>query len=168
MRRLSQITESIWSDMQDRGTGNLKKIEDDLNRFTSEDMVDFLNDRYDFCDNFRSYDIYYSSKISTINITVASESIIDERNIEVKYKKDSSEIIHILLDTSLVEDAPVVLNALKNQFDVEIKKEWAVNDFYPVGYVYPKGSKELSNNFLIEVLDFIADLDTDKKSIVRK
>ena len=168
MRKFSEICESIWSDMQDRGTGNLKKIEDDLNRFTSEYMVDFLNDRYDFCDSFRSYDIYYSSKISTINIPVASESIIDERNIEVKYKKDSSEIIHILLDTSLVEDAPVVLNALKNQFDVEIKKEWAVNDFYPVGYVYPKGSKELSNNFLIEVLDFIADLDTDKKSIVRK
>ena len=168
MRKFSKICESIWSDMQDRGTGNLKKIEDDLNRFTSEDMVDFLNDRYDFCDNFRSYDIYYSSKISTINIPVASESIIDERNIEVKYKKDSSEIIHILLDTSLVEDAPVVLNALKNQFDVEIKKEWAVNDFYPVGYVYPKGSKELSNNFFFVLLDFIADLDTDKKSIVRK
>ena len=168
MRKFSEICESIWSDMQDRGTGNLKKIEDDLNRFTSEYMVDFLNDRYDFCDSFRSYDIYYSGAISTINIPVASESMTDERYIEVEYKKDSSEIIHIRLDTSLVEDAPVVLNALKNQFDVEIKKEWAVVDYYPVGYIYPKNSKELSNNFLIEVLDFIADLDTDKKSIVRK
>ena len=63
MRKFSKICESIWSDMQDRGTGNLKKVEDDFNKFMPEDMVDCLNDRYDFCDNFRSYDIYYSSKI---------------------------------------------------------------------------------------------------------
>ena len=162
------IGESIWRNISQRSEGIKSRKEDNVNRLTSEYMVDFLNDRYDFCDNFRSYDIHYSSAISTINIPVASESMVDERYIEVEYKKDSSKIIHIRLDTSLVEDAPVVLDALKNQFDVEIKKEWAVVDYYPVGYVYPKNSKELSNKFLIEVLDFIADLDTDKKSIVRK
>ena len=164
------INETYWSDMNKRSQGTRIRKEDNVNRLTSENMVDFLNDRYGFYNDFQDFDIYSYNKngVSTIHIPVASEDSVDNRCVEVKYKQGSSEIIQICLDTRVVEEVPVVLNALKNQFDVEIKKEWGVVDFYPVGYVYPKGSKELSNKFLIEVLDFIADLDTDKKSIVRK
>ena len=46
MKKLSKITESIWSDMQDRSTGNVVRREDDVNLMSGEDFCDYLNDNY--------------------------------------------------------------------------------------------------------------------------
>ena len=43
MRKLS---ESIWSDIQDRSAGESVRKEDDVNYMNPEDFCDFLNDNY--------------------------------------------------------------------------------------------------------------------------
>ena len=46
MKKLSKITESIWSDMQDRSAGDVVRREDDVNLMSEEDFCDYLNDNY--------------------------------------------------------------------------------------------------------------------------
>ena len=40
MKKLSKINESVWSDIQDRSTGEVTKKEDAF--FTIEDLVDYI------------------------------------------------------------------------------------------------------------------------------
>ena len=45
------IKESIWSDMQDRGTGDIVKREDDVNSLDCADFFEYLKTRYNgYCD----------------------------------------------------------------------------------------------------------------------
>ena len=46
MKKLSNIVESIWSDMQDRGTGDTVKKEDDLDLMDLSEFCTFIKDRY--------------------------------------------------------------------------------------------------------------------------
>ena len=40
------LKESIWSDMQDRGSGELQKKEDDINNLSLEGLCSYLNENY--------------------------------------------------------------------------------------------------------------------------
>ena len=46
MRKLSEITESIWSDMQDRSAGDTVRKEDDVNLLDSDGLYDYINKHY--------------------------------------------------------------------------------------------------------------------------
>ena len=46
MKKLSKILESIWSDMQDRGTRDIIKVEDDINHLDAESLYDYVNGKY--------------------------------------------------------------------------------------------------------------------------
>ena len=46
MRKLSEITESIWSDMQDRSAGEEIRKEDDINLLDSDGLYDYINKNY--------------------------------------------------------------------------------------------------------------------------
>ena len=46
MKKLSKITESIWSDIQDRSSGKVRRKEDDVNFMIREKFCDYLNDNY--------------------------------------------------------------------------------------------------------------------------
>ena len=46
MRKLSEITESIWSDMQDRSAGDTIRKEDDVNLLDSDGLYDYINKHY--------------------------------------------------------------------------------------------------------------------------
>ena len=46
------LRESVWSDMQDRGAGDIVKREDDVNLMGIEKFVKYLIKRYDFKDNY--------------------------------------------------------------------------------------------------------------------
>ena len=46
MKKLSKITESIWSDMQDRSTGITQRKEDDINLLDRDGLFDYIYDLY--------------------------------------------------------------------------------------------------------------------------
>ena len=46
----NEINESIWSDMQDRGTGEIEKAEDNINNLDFDGFYDYLLSRYEFSD----------------------------------------------------------------------------------------------------------------------
>ena len=47
MKKLSNIMESIWSDMQDRGTEDIVKKEDDVDFMDLKEFSTFIKDRYE-------------------------------------------------------------------------------------------------------------------------
>ena len=46
MKKLSKITESIWSDMQDRSAGITQRKEDDINHLDRDGLFDYIYDLY--------------------------------------------------------------------------------------------------------------------------
>ena len=49
MRKLSEITESIWSDMQDRSAGENVRKEDDVDLLDRDGFYDYLVNHYEEC-----------------------------------------------------------------------------------------------------------------------
>ena len=47
MKRLSKITESIWSDIQDRSMGKTVRKEDDINIFDCDELYDYIYSLYE-------------------------------------------------------------------------------------------------------------------------
>ena len=46
MKKLSEITESIWSDMQDRSAGDVVRKEDDINLLDETGLVNYMKKVY--------------------------------------------------------------------------------------------------------------------------
>ena len=46
MKKLSKITESIWSDMQDRSTGDVVRKEDDINLLDETGLLNYMKKVY--------------------------------------------------------------------------------------------------------------------------
>ena len=46
MKKLSYISESIWSDMEDRSIGDQTRKEDDVNLMDFEDFYQYLQTKY--------------------------------------------------------------------------------------------------------------------------
>ena len=47
MKKLSKITESIWSDIQDRSMGKTVRREDDVNIFDCDELYDYIYSLYE-------------------------------------------------------------------------------------------------------------------------
>ena len=47
MKKLSKITESIWSDIQDRSMGKTVRKEDDINIFDCDELYDYIYSLYE-------------------------------------------------------------------------------------------------------------------------
>ena len=62
------LKESIWSDMQDRGSGEIEKKEDDINNLSLEGLCSYLNENYTCRDNNC---IFCQTMDDTLVLTVA-------------------------------------------------------------------------------------------------
>jgi hypothetical protein len=56
MKRLSNITESIWSDIQKRSSGETVRKEDDVDLMDINEFIDYLNNHYDCSSVKESFD----------------------------------------------------------------------------------------------------------------
>ena len=150
------LRESIWSDMQDRGTGDSIKREDDVNLMGVETFVKYLIKRYDFKDN---YQIEYDNKLNMFSIPgLYTDGVFDSDQMGVDYeKKDSSEIKNMwILDSALPES---VRSALKKRFNLSDGKLYT--------FLSPLKGGKLTNQFVVDVLDYMADLNMDEINIIR-
>ena len=147
------IKESIWSDMQDRGTGDIEKSEDSVNLMGVEKFVKYLIKRYDFKDN---YQIECDKDMFSIPVLCA-DGVFGHDNMGVDYIKDSSEIKYIwILDSALPGS---VRSALKKRFNLSIGSSYT--------FLSPLDGGEPTNQLVVDVLDYMADLDIDDINIRR-
>ena len=147
MKKLSKITESIWSDIQDRSMGKTVRKEDDVNLMSGEDFCDYLNYNYICKDGYKTYRIYYVSK--ALHITALKKFINVSYNIKYDYKTNM-----IYLNDDIEDFVPELCKKIKENFKV-VKKR--VGDSYTKFIIYPSDGSECTNRFFVEVINFIID-----------
>ena len=158
MKKLSKITESIWSDIQDRSMGKTIRKEDDVNLMSGEDFCDYLNYNYICKDGYKTYRIYYVSK--ALHITALKKFINVSYNIKYDYKTNM-----IYLNDDIEDFVPELCKKIKENFKV-VKKR--VGDSYTKFIIYPSDGSECTNRFFVEVINFIIDNADENVLLLKK
>ena len=156
MKKLSNITESIWNDIRRRGIGTDVKQEEHIDFLDRKDLVDYLKAHYVFDPH---QPIIQTNGLDD-SITVCLYEDEDGYYVYLSYIYiDGDSEIHVL--GSFKETIEEAYNELKTKYTVTENPENYDEDGHPYSYirVEPKGCRytKLTNSFFIEILDFIID-----------
>ena len=157
MKKLSKITESIWSDMQDRSTGKIVRKEDDVNLMSGEDFCDYLNDNYISKDGHKT--IY---REDTKNIFMSILKKFTAVSFSITYNYNSNTIT---MNDEVESLFPELCKMIKENFKVD--KEY-VNTNYTKFIISPLDGSECTNRFFVDVLDFIIDNADENVLLLKK
>ena len=150
MRKLSEITESIWSDIQDRSMGKTVRKEDDVNLLDRDGFYNYIMEHY---------------KTATEDVT-GPYAIINSENadyINIPILEDETNTLYRVIIWHFNTDERYITIPLRKLFGVFVKlrdtfklqsNEDRIN---PLFKVFPKDNKKIDNKFFLEVIDFIID-----------
>ena len=146
MRKLS---ESIWSDMQDRSAGDTVRKEDDVNLLDSDGLYDYINKHYKRIAPF--------AFITNIG-GMLSVPIIRGFEHNCVWYSPESEIKAVSIGDGMISQVDGLLNLLYDNFSIkEINGENNDGEYTTLYWVYPKDGSEVTNKFFIDVIDFLLE-----------
>ena len=146
MRKLS---ESIWSDMQDRSAGDTVRKEDDVNLLDSDGLYDYINKNYKRIAPF--------AFITNIG-GMLSVPIIRGTVHNCVWYSPESEIKAVSIGDGMISQVDGLLNLLYDNFSIkEINGENNDGEYTTLYWVYPKDGSEVTNKFFIDVIDFLLE-----------
>ena len=150
------IKESIWSDIQDRSSGETIRKEDDINNLDMLGLLDYIQKKYEFKDKKI---ITLSSSIGIPSYTFSQDRIYDVYS-------------RFIYDSPLKDS---ISSILKQKYSVKISKENSISkyDGRRFAFISTKPKKgDIDNRFVIDMIDTYIDIiDTLKdidKYITRK
>ena len=153
------ITESIWSDIQDRSMGKTVRKEDDIN----------LLDINEFCEYLKT--IYKTNSDNNISVI----KIEDNMYLTIcLYEDEYGYYRYIYYDGDYINTQLDVIETLKCllEFERKFSIKFNENDFVVNCIdIYPKDKARIpvTNKFFIEVLDFILDrINTPLEQKIKK
>jgi hypothetical protein len=153
MRKLSKITESIWSDMQDKSTGDTIRREDDINLLDIEDFKDYILRTYE--DGYTSIgggDDFKTLAIHIFTTHMPNGYYYDTYlNIFYDFLGKNIDIVECILLKKIDDN---IFEELKQKYNLEV---WTKSK-EDTGYkIYPKNPNEkMNNSFVIELASTIA------------
>ena len=161
MRKLSKIIESIWSDMQDRSSGDVVRKEDEF-----KSICEFIKDHYfvgfvgmddiEFKDDYIYIPIY---KVVGLNAFSSIDIYIDKITFTSidpnRYKSQSLK----KLVTHIKNDINQLFGKIKDTYSPEISTFDGVYHWINFN-IKPKDGK-VTPKFCEDVIDFILDNTTD-------
>ena len=167
MRKFSKICESIWSDMEDRGSGVLDKKEDAVNTLGRVKMFEYIKNHYDLVDgpNIRlgykgiipSKDMWLISRQTTnrgsFTIPLFFSKYKDRngerevKNLSVIYNED--HIINMMLKCN-DEEFGELLSEIRNNFGFTLINNH-LSDIHPY-------DRDLDNQAIIDLIDLIINI----------
>ena len=156
MKKLSKITESIWSDMQDRSAGDVVRKEDDINLLDETGLVNYMKKVY--MSPSPNDDLQIIGGGVNSGTIIASLFKTNEGHYNIIYQKMSEsnpEITFPVCPDSGIEDL------LKEHYTV-ISIPRYNNKIY---YIKPKDGSKITNKFFLEIIDFILDAIKDDDNI---
>ena len=156
MKKLSEITESIWSDMQDRSAGDVVRKEDDINLLDETGLVNYMKKVY--MPPSPNDDLQIIGGGVNSGTIIASLFKTNEGHYNIIYQKMSEsnpEITFPVCPDSGIEDL------LKEHYTV-ISIPRYNNKIY---YIRPKDGSKITNKFFLEIIDFILDTIKDDDNI---
>ena len=164
MKKLSKITESIWSDIQDRSSGETIRKEDDVNLLDPDDFIAYIRKNYKFTNS--PYDIqnYKGQVRSHIFIPICSAGTKSIKLMAIYFDYNREEVY---THNSIKKYIPKLWTKLDQDFDL-----WDDDpDYRNYTIINPKDtSRKVNNSYVLEVLNFICDNldDTVKPYIFRR
>ena len=157
MKKLSKITESIWSDMQDRSAGITQRKEDDVNLMSGEDFCDYLNDNYISKDGHK---IIYREDTKNIFMSILKKFTAVSFSLTYNYKSNT-----ITMNDEVESLCPELCKKIKENFKVD--KEY-VNIGYTKFIISPSDGSECTNRFFVDVINFIIDNADENVLLLKK
>ena len=153
--RHKSVNESVWSDMQDRGSGDLIKKEDDLDvdLMDHNEFCDYLNDHY----KARLGKIEYSSSLNELEVPILTQGTGWHALLTMEYGR----VKRICFGKDLPNDFPEVFMQINKKFILRREKHKRWISFY---FYQAKNVGEATNSFFLTVLDFI--ISTGDKSLI--
>ena len=156
MKKLSKIIESIWSDIQDRSSGDVVRKEDNVNNMNLDELAEYIHDCYgknnipriyiDQRQNFISIDEIWDGHKTKQLLLVFDWDSLDDKVIQLPY--------------SFMEKYEDTFKKMENVFSLDYKKPKDENEYdelMNISFIniHPKNGGKNTNAFFIEVLDFI-------------
>ena len=151
------LLESIWSDMQDRSTGEVVRKEDE----NMEGLKKYLETHYELIDPYKEFQMLSYNKIYT-SVAICAFA----------YKNEDGSLFLFWLNLK-DDNGKYTLTINKtaqkyNIFDL-LKKEYIVKDAKTWEYIIIPKNKKTDRNFFFEVLTFIlSHVEYPEISIIRK
>lgn len=145
MKKLSKITESIWSDIQDRSTGEITRKEDDIDLLDETGLVKYMEKIY-----ISSNDDMCRIVGDTLNqgSILASLFDVDGRYYSIVYQKISANKPEITFPVCYESN---IENKLSELYKVTRLKQY--ND--RIYKIEPNDGSKITNKFFLEIFDFI-------------
>ncbi len=141
MRKLS---ESIWSDIQDRSSGETNRKEDDVNLLDREGLYDYLIHHYKSTNHFSN--ISTSASFNTIDVPI----IINGGIYCVYFDFNTNEVYVHYATLYMV-----------NKLLIKVSKNFSLrsnsNEHPQIYIISPKDRSKVTNRFFIDVVDFFID-----------
>ena len=168
------LRESIWSDMQDRGSGDLIKKENDVNLLNFEQMYDYLYNIFD-CEDDAITSINNNGTIFGVSVCVVhlgNDSLYD---LYIDYKEcmDGDDLV-IMIPVEALEHTPDRYSELEDKYynlHDELNKKYHIYDRSDWDgtsmYAIEPKQGDVDNKFFLEVLYFIIN-NVDKPILKKK
>ena len=144
MRKLS---ESLWSEIQDRSAGITQRKEDDVNLMSGKDFCDYLNDNYIGKDGHK---IIYDEISNRISISILKYFTNCFYNIAYNYNSNI-----IIMNDEVESIYPELCKMIKENF--KVVKKIVSNPTYTQFIIFPPDGSECTNRFFVDVVNFIID-----------
>jgi len=151
------IKESLWSDLQDRSSGDVIRKEDDIDLLDETGLVNYMEKIY-ISPNDDTHIICAALDHGSI---LASLFDIDGRYYSIVYKKISTNKPEITFPVCQESD---IENKLSKLYKVTRLKQY--ND--QIYKIEPNDGSKITNKFFLEVLDFILKEADGKYTILLK
>ena len=144
MRKLS---ESLWSEIQDRSAGITQRKEDDVNLMSGKDFCEYLNDNYIGKDGHK---IIYDEISNRISISILKYFTNCFYNIAYNYNSNI-----IIMNDEVESIYPELCKMIKENF--KVVKKIVSNPTYTQFIIFPPDGSECTNRFFVDVVNFIID-----------
>ena len=145
----NMLIESIWSDIQDRSSGETVREEDDVNRFGYEEFFVYLTE-------------HYKPKSKKINEEIGGRtSIIDTDIIEIFVPIESidGKIKTLIIEMSKKDNSIVSMATSPTLFDKYVNLERMLNNRYTLttsrlsSRIYLRPKKKPTNRTIVDLID---------------
>ena len=159
MRKLS---ESIWSDMQDRSMGEKIRKEDDIELLDIDGFYDYLVKRYEYL---------YPKRYNILNYKLSHQIVIP-----MLKSQDGISLNLIIYNIDKPKDAFIAIidESPFNSSDLVIKlrdkyKLISCGRFLPKIKIEPKSERDnINKSFFISIIDTILELNTEYEPLIKK
>ena len=159
MRKLSKLQESIWSDIQDRSSGEAARKEDDINFLDRDGLYDYI------CAN---YEILKSRLAGIINSKTFNTLIVPVLMLEHSHTPGQIFFNFQFNKIRVMYFFPYSVEGLFDKLvdNFQLKREGTGEDICYV--ISPKDESKVTNKFFINLIDFIIENIPDKLKVIKK